>query len=78
MDQSKGKVTITSLRQFDQASQNPRGEYYRTFNSFWDARTIIDRKAADKAFHIKSFQSKHDSIMRDLAAARAAGTSIEF
>ena len=75
---SAGKVIITCKQTFAHASRNQQGEYYRTFNSFKDAQTIIIDKAVDKEFHIKKFAAKRESIVNELAEKRLAGTSMTF
>ena len=74
---SAGKLTITCGKRFA-GSQSLLGEHYRTFNSFRDFRAIFDGKAADKAFHITEYEKRRMTIATDLAAARLAGTFMDF
>ena len=74
---SASKLTVTCGKQFA-GSQNLLGEYYRTFDSFKDFRKSLLSKAADKAFHIAEYEKRRGTIAADLAAARLAGTFMDF
>ena len=77
LNTSAGKVTVTCGKRFA-GSQNQLGEHYRTFNTFEDFRKVFNGKAADKAFHIVEYAKQHKTIATDLAAARLAGTFMDF
>jgi hypothetical protein len=77
LNTSVGKLTVTCSKQFA-GSQSLLGEHYRTFNTFKDFRAIFDGKAADKAFHIAEYEKRRLTIAADLAAARLAGTFMDF
>ena len=75
---SASKLTVTCGKRFAHASQNQLGEHFRTFDTFEDFRKVFNGKAADKAFHVVEYAKQHKTIATDLAAARLAGTFMDF